>query len=94
MLTAEEQAYILEHAYVPEHCISLITRVSGGEPFLVDDFFVCLKGSGIILSGYPLDEASRRRLGPSCVGWLEKPFVMERLMDAVTAAFRSSRRDR
>ena len=54
MLSAEEQTYILEHAHVPEHCVSLITCVSGGEPFLVDDFFVCLKDSWIILIGYPL----------------------------------------
>jgi len=56
MLTAGEQAYILEHAYVPEHCISLITSVSGSEPFLVDDFFICLKNSWVILIGYPLDD--------------------------------------
>jgi hypothetical protein len=54
MISAEEHTYILEHAYVPEHCVGLITSVSGGEPFLVDDFFVCLKGSWIILIGYPL----------------------------------------
>ena len=56
MLTAEEQAYILEQAYVPEHCVSLITGVSGSEPFLVDNFFVCLKNSWVILIGYPLDD--------------------------------------
>ena len=56
MLTAEEEAYILEHAYVPEHCPGLMTHVSGGEPFLVDDFFVCHKGSWIILIGYPLED--------------------------------------
>jgi len=56
MLTAEEEAYILEHAYVPEHCIGLMTHVSGGEPFLVDDFFICRKKNGIILIGYPLGD--------------------------------------
>jgi hypothetical protein len=54
MLTAEEKEYILEHAYVPEHCIGLMTHVSGGEPFLVDDFFICHKKNWIILIGYPL----------------------------------------
>jgi hypothetical protein len=56
MLTAEEKAYILEHAYVPEHCIRLMTHVSGGEPFLIDDFFICHKGNWIILIGYPLED--------------------------------------
>ena len=56
MLTAEEKAYISEHAYVPEHCIGLMTHVSGGEPFLIDDFFVCRKDNWIILIGYPLED--------------------------------------
>jgi hypothetical protein len=56
MLTAEEKAYILEHAYVPEHCIGLMTHVSGGEPFLIDDFFICHKGNWIILIGYPFED--------------------------------------
>jgi hypothetical protein len=45
MLTAQEEAYILDQAYVPEHCIRLMTHVSGGEPFLMDDFFICRKDS-------------------------------------------------
>ncbi|MEE9496561.1 MAG: hypothetical protein V3V39_08545 [Desulfobacterales bacterium] len=55
MLTAQEEAYILEHAYVPEHCITLMTQVSGGEPFLMDDFFICRKDSWALLIGYPLE---------------------------------------
>jgi hypothetical protein len=56
MLTSEEEAYILEYAYVPEHCISLMTLVSGGEPFLIDDYFICHKDNWIILIGYPLED--------------------------------------
>ena len=56
MLTSDEEAYILENAYVPEHCIGLITHVSGGEPFLIDDFFICRKENWIILIGYPLED--------------------------------------
>jgi len=56
MLTAKEEAYILKNAYVPEHCITLMTRVSGGEPFLVDDFFICHKDQWTILIGYPLED--------------------------------------
>lgn len=54
MLTAEEQAYILDRAYIPEHCIHLMTFVSGAEPLLMDDFFICRKENWIILIGYPL----------------------------------------
>jgi hypothetical protein len=56
MLTAEEEAYILDQAYVPEHCIGLMTHISGGEPFLIDDFFLCRKENWIILIGYPLED--------------------------------------
>ncbi|HSQ85864.1 MAG TPA: hypothetical protein VLM43_14190, partial [Desulfobacterales bacterium] len=56
MLTADEEAYILDQAYVPEHCIRLMTQVSGGEPFLIDNFFICLKKNWLILVGYPLED--------------------------------------
>jgi hypothetical protein len=56
MLTSDEEAYILDKAYVPEHCIRLMTHVSGGEPLLIDDFFICRKENWIILIGYPLED--------------------------------------
>jgi hypothetical protein len=74
MLTVEEQAYILEHAYVPEHCIRLITCVSGSEPFLVDDFFVCHKNSWVILIGYPLDDRFTTKKLEAVVAKIRKKF--------------------
>ena len=56
MLTDQEKAYILDQAYVPEHCIRLMTQVSGGEPFLIDNFFICIKKNWLILIGYPLED--------------------------------------
>jgi hypothetical protein len=56
MLTDQEKAYILDQAYVPEHCIRLMTQVSGGEPFLIDNFFICIKKNWLILVGYPLED--------------------------------------
>ena len=56
MLSAQEEAYILGRAYIPEHCIRLMTFVSGGEPLLIDDFFICRKENWIILIGYPLTD--------------------------------------
>ena len=55
MLTSEEEHYILTHAYVPEHTVGLVTHLSGGEPFLIDDFFVCRTEDWVILIGYPLE---------------------------------------
>ncbi len=54
MLTIEEKKQLLDKAYIPEHVVGLMTHVSGGEPFLIDDYFCCHRGDWIILVGYPL----------------------------------------
>jgi hypothetical protein len=54
MLTPEQETCILTHAYVPEHIVVLMTSLSGGEPFLIDDYFCCYKDDRVILVGYPL----------------------------------------
>jgi hypothetical protein len=56
MLTPEQETYILTHAYVPEHIVVLMTSLSGGEPFLIDDYFCCYKDDWVILVGYPLQD--------------------------------------
>ena len=56
MLTPQEENYILTHAYVPEHVVGLITSLSAGEPFLIEDHFFCRKEDWIILIGYPLQD--------------------------------------
>lgn len=55
MITDAEEKEILSRAYVPEHLVGLMTRVSGGEPYLVDDFFCCRTGGRVIAVGYPLN---------------------------------------
>jgi hypothetical protein len=55
MLTSNEQHYILTHAYVPEHTYALITHLSGGEPFLMEDFLICRTKDGVIVIGYPFE---------------------------------------
>ena len=59
---------------MPEHCLSLITCVSGSEPFLVDDFFVCLKNSWVILIGYPLDDRFTTKKLEAVVAKIRKKF--------------------
>ena len=54
MITAEEEEYILTKAYIPEHVVGLMTRVSGGEPYLVESYFCLRKNDWLILVGYPL----------------------------------------
>jgi len=55
MISDDDQKYILTRAYVPEHSVDLITRVSGGEPFLINDFFCCRRDDWLIVVGYPLE---------------------------------------
>ena len=74
MLTAEEEAYILDRAYVPEHCIHLMTHVSGGEPFLMDDFLVCRKEKWVILIGYPLADNFTNDLLETVLSKIKKEF--------------------
>ena len=54
MLTSQQENYILSHAYVPEHVIGLITSLSAGEPYLIDDYFCCRNDDWIVFIGYPL----------------------------------------
>jgi len=56
MLTPEQETYILTYAYVPEHIVVLMTSLSGGEPFLIDDYFCCCKDDWVILIGYPFQQ--------------------------------------
>jgi len=56
MLTSEQEIYILTHAYIPEHTVVLMTSLSGGEPFLIDDYFCCRKNDWVIFIGYPLKQ--------------------------------------
>jgi hypothetical protein len=55
MMTPEDEAYILERAYVPEHIVSLMALISKGEPFLIEDHLSFVKDNWLILVGYPLD---------------------------------------
>lgn len=55
MISDAEKEKISARAYVPEHSVELMTRVSGGEPFLIDDFFCIHKDDLVILIGYPME---------------------------------------
>jgi hypothetical protein len=55
MITPDQEKWILEQAYVPEHIVSLMVIISKGEPFLSDGFLFFVGDSWGILVGYPLD---------------------------------------
>jgi len=64
MITAAQQDYIEDHAYVPEHIPNYVTAISQTEPFLLGDFLVYAKKGHLILVGYPLKEPfEEKRLG-------------------------------
>ena len=54
MITPEEEAYVLERAYVPEHILNLMIPISKGEPFLKEDYLVFARDNWVIFVGYPL----------------------------------------
>lgn len=55
MLTKEQERFILNQAYVPEHIPSMMAFLSGGDPILIDNRFLVLRrGNYMILVGYPL----------------------------------------
>jgi hypothetical protein len=55
MISPENEEYILRHAYVPEHVISLMVLISKAEPFLTDEFVYYTKDDWVIFIGYPFD---------------------------------------
>lgn len=54
MVTPEQEEWILEKAYVPEHIVSLMTIISKGEPFLLNGYLFYVGDTWGILVGYPL----------------------------------------
>jgi hypothetical protein len=56
MITAAQQNYIQDHAYVPEHLPHYVTAISQTEPFLFGDYLAYAKRDHLILVGYPFQE--------------------------------------
>jgi len=55
-MTPEEEAYVLAKAYVPEHVVSLMTLISGGDAFLIGDYLGFAGDNWLIVVGYPLEQ--------------------------------------
>jgi len=57
VLSASEQDFIAENAYVPEHVPAYVCAISSAEPFLIGDYLCYRAESGIVFIGYPLNTA-------------------------------------
>jgi hypothetical protein len=57
MITSAQQAFVEEHACLPEHIVPYVTAVSQAEPFLLQDFLAYVKEDQLIFVGYPLQGA-------------------------------------
>jgi len=55
VITPDEEGYILERAYIPEHILNLMVPISRGEPFLKEEHLGFVKDNWLIFVGYPLD---------------------------------------
>ena len=96
MLSPEEESRINQLAYVPEHTVSLMRIISGGEPFFKDGFLYFKGPYWIIIVGYPLSgEFSEGRIVKmvSYIGekydfdyiWLIAPHIPDNLKKDATA---------
>jgi hypothetical protein len=54
MITEAQERQILDQAYIPEHIVSLMKNLSGGDPFLIDEFLCFSKKDWLMVVGYPL----------------------------------------
>lgn len=56
MITAAQQDYIEDYAYVPEHIPHYVTAISQAETFIFGDFLAYAKKDRLIFVGYPFKE--------------------------------------
>ena len=56
MITAAQQDYIEDNAYVPEHIPHYVIAISQTEPFLFGDYLAYGKNDRLIFVGYPFKE--------------------------------------
>ena len=56
MLSSDEQRRIYQHAYVPEHIPDYVTAISGGKPYLLEDYLCYSHKDHLLFVGYPLGE--------------------------------------
>lgn len=58
MLSTDQEKFICQHAYVPEHVINLMVGISQAEPFYENGYLFFIKKGILIFIGYRLPEIS------------------------------------
>ena len=95
MITAAQQDYIQDHAYVPEHIPQYVKAISQTEPFLFGDFLVYSKKGLSIFVGYPLKEPFDEKQMGKVVEEVIKRFKPESLSltgPAIPSSFKNCER--
>lgn len=77
-LSKMEREYILAKAWVPEHSVDIMTRISGAEAYLQKGYVYFWDGSRLIFIGYPLE------------GVAVDSAVVVRILDEVTRSLKPS----
>lgn len=57
MLNNSDWSFIFEHAYIPEHLVQYVCRISSVEPFIHEGYLYYLKNNHMIFIGYPLNKS-------------------------------------
>jgi hypothetical protein len=55
MLSSQEESWVLDRAYLPEHVVPLMEGLSGGEACLLEGFLIFLGKGWMIFVGFPLE---------------------------------------
>ncbi len=55
VFTDEDEQYVLQHAYVPEHVASLMIAISAAHPLRLEQYIGYTKDNWLIFVGYPLE---------------------------------------
>lgn len=79
MVTPEDERYLLDQAYVPEHLPSLMVGISKGEAFWRKPFVFFSKDDWLIFVGYPLGEDLVNNQGVSVLKELLQEFKPDRI---------------
>jgi hypothetical protein len=57
MLSSNEYNQIYQQAYMPEHLPDYVAAISGGEPYLFQDYLCYYKSEHLLFIGYPLADS-------------------------------------
>jgi hypothetical protein len=79
MITKEEERYILDRAYVPEHSVGLMAKLSGGDPSIIGDYLCLRRENWMIVVGYPFKKSFSVEDLETVVARIKEKFKPQRL---------------